>query len=357
MLETGAMNVTLDGTSRTGFEADAQELPQAFIDWQLAARRTAYARIANRERPTRFGAHLPVVVTLNHQAEFPAHAATKGTGFTPRDEYLDHYIALFDECLARWQGRSWSETLDDRIAAVREFYEHPEHIDFRRLGLLEIFQGQTYRNLLADPRITLHYTGDGPEYPSFQINAVAEIVGPEDKRFQFIYLARQLFEHDRFHIQQPEYPFGYVVWVREVYDKSPFHGRAGRRIQVPTRRRPAVQLKEILLPLDNSRFADYCMNVGLQLASDFGAKVTGIHVYAARLHDHRFQQMEAGLPQRYQEPQELERQRRIHDSLITEGLQLISDSYLDRLARRCQDAQLEFAGKAPEGKNYAALLA
>ena len=115
---------------------------------------------------------------------------TKGTGFTPIDEQIDYYITLLDDCLERCRGRPWKETLEERIAVIRRFYEHVEHIDLRRLGLLEIFQGQTYRNLRADPRITLHYTGDGPDYPSYQINALAEIVGPEDKRFQFIYLAR-----------------------------------------------------------------------------------------------------------------------------------------------------------------------
>ena len=47
------------------------------------------------------------------------------------------------------------------------------------------------------------------------------------------------------------------------------------------------------------------------------------------MHDVRFKQMEYTLPEEYQHEQELERQRKIHDSLITRGLQLISDSYLD----------------------------
>ncbi len=356
MYETDIETVTIAGEAPADFEAGARELPRAFIEWQISARRSAYARVAEGERPSRFNAHLPVVATINQKADFLAHVSTKGTGFTPCDEHLDYYIQLIDDCLASCQGRPWEETLADRIAAVREFYEHPEHIDFRRLGLLEIFQGQTYRNLLADPRICLHYTGDGPEYPSFQINALAEIVGPEDKRFQFIYLVRQLFEHDHFHIHQPNYPFGYLAWVREVYDKSPFHGRAGRRFQPALPPTPMVELKDMLIPLDNSRFADYCTAIGLQIAGHFKTAVTGIHVYAARLHDDRFRQMEDGLPPQYQEPTELERQRRIHDSLITRGLELISNSYLSGLAERCQTAALEFSGKLPEGKNYAALV-
>ena len=341
----------------TDFMSSAIQLPKEFLEWQMSARRGAYANVAKGKRPARFSAHLPVVVTLRKDAEFITHAATKGTGFTPKDEYLDHYIDRFNNCLESCEGRPWKETLGERIAVAREFYENPDQIDFRRLGLLEIFQGQTYKNLLEDPHITLHYTGDGPEYPSFQLNALAQIVGPEDKRFQFIYLARQLFEHDRFHIHQPNYPFGYLVWVQEVYDKSPFHGRAGRQFNIQQEKTPSVEIKDILIPVDNSKYSAYCIDLGLNIAGQFDSAITGTHVYAAKLHDDRFTQMETGLPAKYQEPRELERQRKIHDSLITEGLELISDSYLSALAESCKLKNVDFVGKKREGKNYAALIA
>ncbi len=348
---------TLPKISQYGSEFNAKKLPSEFIEWQMTSRHEAYERVANGERPTSFSSHLPVVVSLNQGGSFATHTATKGTGFTPLDEHLDYYINLFNDCLVKCKGKPWLETLDDRISVIRELYAHQEHIDFRRLGMLEIFRGRTFQNLMTDPRITLHYTGEGPEYPSFQINGRAEIIGPEDKHFQFVYLARQLFEHDQFHIHQPDYPFGYLIWVQEIYDKSPFHGRAGHRIEASSRKSPIVEFKDILIPVDNSRFANYCMSIGMEIAGHYDSTITGIHVYAARLHDKRFKQMEAVLPPQYQEPRELERQRNVHDSLITEGLQLISDSYLDVLANRCDQAEIDFNGKRPEGKNYAALLA
>ena len=66
----------------------------------------------------------------------------------------------------------------------------------------------------------------------------------------------------------------------------------------------------------------------------FSAKLVGCHVYAAKLHDYRFRQMEYTLPEEYIDEAELERQRKIHDSLITMGLKLISDSYLDGMSRQ-----------------------
>ena len=44
-----------------------------------------------------------------------------------------------------------NETRDLRINTAREFYKHPEHIDWRRLGLLEIFEGSTFKNLTENP--------------------------------------------------------------------------------------------------------------------------------------------------------------------------------------------------------------
>lgn len=124
---------------------------------------------------------------------------------------------------------------------------------------------------------------------------------------------------------------------------------AGDEIRLPV-------YKEIAVPVDNSRYSNYTIEVAADLARRFGAQVSGLHVYAARLHDERFRQMEAGLPEEYQEPKELERQRKIHDSLITKGLQIISDSFLDVLAEKCKGMEINYIPKRPEGKNYAELV-
>lgn len=64
--------------------------------------------------------------------------------------------------------------------------------------------------------------------------------------------------------------------------------------------------------------------------------VTSSHVYAAKMHDVRFRQMESGLPEEYQDEQELEKQRAIHDQLITKGMEVITDSYLDVPRFKCK---------------------
>jgi len=84
--------------------------------------------------------------------------------------------------------------------------------------------------------------------------------------------------------------------------------------------------------------------------------MVGCHVYAASLHDYRFRQMEYTLPEEYLDEVELERQRKIHDSLITMGLKLISDSYLDGMSRLCRESNLEFEPRMMDGKHHVEIL-
>src|SRR4051812_13677324 len=83
-----------------------------------------------------------------------------------------------------------------------------------------------------------------------------------------------------------------------------------------------------------------------------GGRITGNHVYAARLHDVRFRQLETGLPAQFQTPEEIKKQRKIHDKLIEKGLQLIADSFLDQLGKRCEAAGVALTRQLLEGINY-----
>jgi nucleotide-binding universal stress UspA family protein len=114
--------------------------------------------------------------------------------------------------------------------------------------------------------------------------------------------------------------------------------------------------KHIYVPVDNSDYSNRAIDLAVELGTAFGARVTGSHIYAARLHDYRFKQMEYTLPEEYKDENELERQRKIHDSLIAMGLQLISESYLDVLKARAEAAGLPFTAKMMDGKHYKALI-
>ncbi|HLB81644.1 MAG TPA: universal stress protein, partial [Gemmatimonadales bacterium] len=110
--------------------------------------------------------------------------------------------------------------------------------------------------------------------------------------------------------------------------------------------------REIFVPVDNSSPSDWAVDRAIELCRKSDGRITGNHVYAARLHDVRFRQLETGLPARFQTPEEIKKQRKIHDKLIEKGLQLIADSFLDQLGKRCEAAGVRLTRQLLEGINY-----
>ncbi|MBT5809881.1 MAG: universal stress protein, partial [Rhodospirillaceae bacterium] len=111
-------------------------------------------------------------------------------------------------------------------------------------------------------------------------------------------------------------------------------------------------LARILVALDASEHANRALEEAARLAKSADGVITGIHAYAAMLHDRRFKMMEGGLPERYLEEEEMGRQRDVHDDLISRGLNIISDSYHDAGKAACDAAGVAFKRLSPEGKNY-----
>jgi len=114
--------------------------------------------------------------------------------------------------------------------------------------------------------------------------------------------------------------------------------------------------RNILVALDSSDHANRGMAEAATLALLCDGNITGTHVYAAQMHDTRFRQMEGGLPEQFREEQELERQREVHDDLISRGLSIITDSYLDQAAKSSSEQGVELTRCSLEGKNYRALV-
>ncbi len=110
--------------------------------------------------------------------------------------------------------------------------------------------------------------------------------------------------------------------------------------------------RSILLAADSSDHANQATRDAVDIAKLWDARISGAHVYAAKLHDIRFRQMEGGLPEQFRQEDELERQRDVHDDLITRGLSIITDSYLDQLDRICEQENIKFSRRSLEGKNY-----
>ncbi len=216
----GVARWSRNGTVR---ELPIKPLPERFIDWQLTYKRGIYDAI-ERDQYIRFNAgHLPVVGTWDADGLVP-NLANKGVGFTPADEHLDHYVAHVEsavERIAALPPHAVDETRVLRIATAREFYAHPEHIDWRRLGLLEIFEGGTFHNLSRYPLASVLWTGDSPVFQSFQVDCIVEVITPEHPRYKFSWAMRRLFEYEPFHVVQTMFPYAYTFWVYDWHEKTP----------------------------------------------------------------------------------------------------------------------------------------
>jgi hypothetical protein len=230
-METAGLDARLevrDGVARCRQNGDVQdfvieELPEEFVRWQLDYKHGVYDAIEKDQYVAFNAGHLPVVATWDEAARVP-NLANKGVGFTPKDEYLEHYVRLVEEAVEKIEALP-SHAVDDtrglRVKTAREFYAHPEHIDWRRLGLLEIFEGGTFRNLCKNPFASVLWTGDSPTFVSFQVDCVVEVITPEHPRYRFSWAMRRLFEFEPFHVVQTMFPYSYTFWVYHWQDKTP----------------------------------------------------------------------------------------------------------------------------------------
>jgi nucleotide-binding universal stress UspA family protein/rubrerythrin len=121
-------------------------------------------------------------------------------------------------------------------------------------------------------------------------------------------------------------------------------------------RRARFMYKEVYVPVDNSDYSNQACVIGVDIARHSGGRVAGCHAYAAKMHDVRFRQMESGLPEEFRDEDEMKRQRKIHDQLITKGLEIITDSYIDVLEPLCEKYDVELVRRSLEGKNFKVIV-
>ncbi len=207
-------------------------IPSRCLDWLASSRLEFLLNVLRDGKMSFFSAHLPVMATWpdvrkTGPAGLTVNLTIKGIGLLPVPELLADYTDIFESTLAEARTCPWKESLANRVEASARLYSDVGHFDPTALGGLEIFEGKAAGNMRDNPRASLLYSGmkSGPagmEYISFQVNGTIEILEKENPYYRFLLASRKLFEFEKFHIFQTDYPFGYMVRVDEVLDKSPF---------------------------------------------------------------------------------------------------------------------------------------
>ena len=198
-----------------------QQLPTEFIEWQIADRLKVFQSITRGKKPVFLASHLPTLITFTHElVDFPLNVVSKGVGLTPVETELPTLVNQLYSSLKDLQNTDHSSSLQKRLDAALLLYGHPDKIDRYCLGGLEIFETQSFSNILNDPRVSLFFVGVAPTYHSYQINCIAEIVDSTQLFYQFVISMRGLFEQASFHFQQPKYPYAIKYHVVQILDKS-----------------------------------------------------------------------------------------------------------------------------------------
>jgi hypothetical protein len=166
----------------------------------------------------------PTISTQNAMGIFPINAAKKIVRLTLTDEALEEKILELEGAELSFQGRPFSETVDERIELYQDVMLDDKKIDRYRFGCAEMYGDVTYQNILRDPRVSLSFfwvQSDEPQNQSYQINCIAEVVPPGDPFFRYMRIMRRLFSSKLLDLRGTEdYICAYKFWVCETKEKS-----------------------------------------------------------------------------------------------------------------------------------------
>ncbi len=210
------------------------EMPVKCLDWLVSSRIEFLKSMSNGDPTRYFAAHLPTMATWSDTDMFPVNMTVKGLGLLPGEEHLENYTDIFESVIAEARSMPWKESIHLRMEAITKLYGDVNNFDSSVLGGLEIFGGKAFENLRRNPYASLLYVGmshtdEGMKYISFQVNSKVDILEKDDPCYRFLLASRKLFEFDKFHLYQPDYPFGYLFHIKEVFDKSPWSRKNGEK--------------------------------------------------------------------------------------------------------------------------------
>ncbi len=225
----GIIRARLDGTWS---ELETVELPEAFLDWNLSARREVLDSISQMlggrgGPPSLAGPHNAAMATtgaLRADSRLRVNNAFKGMGLCPRRDLIGDVME--DMQAAMGSG------MDRRLEMLDELYSDPGNFDLTKMVSLELytteeFETHTFLNLMEHPATSLVFLDSS----SYEVRGIGQLVSPGDPEAGAY--ARDIVDytnmaHSFFHGEFPRLFPGILVHVTAVFDNSPGTGRGVR---------------------------------------------------------------------------------------------------------------------------------
>jgi len=213
-------------------DMETVELPDAFMDWNITARRevldTIEAMMSGQGGPPSLaGPHNAAMATWGgkrRDSRLSVNNAFKGMGLCPRRDLIGGYMERMRE--------TTDSPMPEKLALLREVYSSRRNFDRTKLITLELystpeFETHTFINLMACPATSLVFL----DRKSYEVRGIGELVGPDD--VEASRYARDVVEytnlaHSYFHGDFPRLFPGILVHVTAVFDNTPGTGRGVR---------------------------------------------------------------------------------------------------------------------------------
>ncbi len=158
---------------------EVREMPPEIFEWQRQARIKNLEAIMNDGMFEGFGPHLPTMSVLNAEGDFPVNSAAKGVGLIPKPEYMESYLAKFNQLVEEAVIAGWKSSMTMRVQALLDFYQKPDHIDRTALGSLELYARRTYAGVRKDPRASLLFVDLAEGNLSYEMHVASAHRTPE----------------------------------------------------------------------------------------------------------------------------------------------------------------------------------
>ena len=216
----------LDGNLRAKVDGEWQEftlleLPQEFLEWNIAYRKEVIQGIMKGDMPNLEGPHNGIVATHGYKrgdSQFRVNNAIKGLGFLPKPERIEELIQRMKD--------TREEGFPVKLDVLMDFYNNAEDIfDMTKQVSLELYANpkrgtQTFLNQMTDPTSVIVFMA----IPTYKLKTIAYLLHPKNPNLtkyeknvvEYINLI-----HSYFHGDFPVDFTAAIYNVVEVYDSSP----------------------------------------------------------------------------------------------------------------------------------------